>query len=249
MRRTFTTLAAIAITLAIAHSHAAGHPPAGEILARMERTINGFRDQQMDIRLTIVDVDGSRKAYEFSIWQKGDEKRLIRFTSGEMNGMATLVESRDRVHVYLPGFKKVRRVAAHNMNQSFAGSDFSNDDMASVSWTKAYDATLDRGDSEAWHLTATPKRGAPSSYSRVTLKVDKRTGTQLEAHYFDAAGTKVKSFHNTDLTDWGGVPRARMVVVSDPRTGHRTEMELRSFKVNQNLPDDLFTIRTLQMGR
>ena len=60
---------------------------------------------------------------------------------------------------------------------------------------------------------------------------------------------KVKTFHNTDLVDWGGVPRARKVVVADPRTGHRTEMELQAFKVNQGLGDDFFSLRLLPQGR
>jgi len=224
-------------------------PSAKEILEKMEKMINGFDDQQMDVKLTIVDVDGSKKAYEFTIWQKGDQKRLIKFTSGETKGMATLVMDRNNVYAYLPGFKKVRRVAAHNMNQSFAGSDFTNDDMATVSWTKVYDAKFDKEDAEAWYLTVTPKPGERSDYAKITLKIDKKYGTQLEAVYFNKAGEKVKRFDDTNLQLWDGVARAKVVVVSDPRTGHRTEMEIKTFKFNQKLSDDMFTERYLYLGK
>ncbi|MBI5529042.1 MAG: outer membrane lipoprotein-sorting protein [Deltaproteobacteria bacterium] len=236
-------------TLTLLPPAAAEGPGPQEILERMEKTINGFDDQEMDLRLTIVDVDGSKKSYEFTIWQKGDQKRLIKFTSGEIKGMATLVQDRNNVYVYLPGFKKVRRVAAHNMNQSFAGSDFSNDDMATVSWTKIYTASPGKEEADAWWITATPKPGEQVEYSKVDLKLDKKTGTQQRAVYFNKAGEKVKTFDNTNLTDWNGVPRAKNVVVADPRTGHRTEMEVKSFKVNQGLKDDMFTVRELQWGK
>ena len=237
-----------AVLLPAAHA-AAEAPSAAEILGKMDRMMNGFEDQSMEVRLTIVDVDGSRKSYEFSIWQKGDERRLLKFTSGEMKGMATLIQDRNNMYVYLPGFKKVRRVAAHNMNQSFAGSDFSNEDMASVSWTKVYDVKFVREDAEAWYLLATPKPGEKIDYAKVELKIDKKHGTQLEAVYYNKAGEKVKRFDDADLKMWDGIPRAGTITVSDPRTGHKTIMELKTFKVDQKLPDEMFTERFLYLGK
>src|SRR5512142_2014948 len=120
MRRVLVALA----VLGLASSASAQAPlTAGQILDKMDATNNAFADQTMEIRLTVIDVDGSKKSYDMTVLQKGDTKRLVTFTSGEMKGMATLVEDRNSVHVYLPGYKKVRRVAAHNMNQSLAGSD------------------------------------------------------------------------------------------------------------------------------
>ena len=106
---------------------------AAQILRKMEATNNDFADQRLEEQLTVVDVDGARKSYDFTLYQKGGVKRLIEFTSGELKGMSMLVEDRNSVYVYLPGFRKVRRVAASHMNQTLVGSDLSNDDMATVS--------------------------------------------------------------------------------------------------------------------
>ncbi|MEW6435164.1 MAG: outer membrane lipoprotein-sorting protein [Myxococcota bacterium] len=219
-----------------------------EILAKMEALNNGFADQKMEIRLTVVDVDGSKKSYDMTVLQKGDTKRLVQFTSGEMKGMATLVEDRNSVHVYLPGFKKVRRVAAHNMNQSLAGSDLSSEDMAQVSWAADWNVALEKEDDSSYWLSLTPK-SAGTSYSKVQHRVDKKTFMQLETHYFDQGGVEVKRFVNTQPTDFHGVMRNKLITVSDPRTGHRTEMEIKDFVVNQGLKDDLFTVRQLQWGK
>jgi len=249
VRTTLASAALFAAALPAAGTARAEPPPAAEILGKMEKMMNGFEDQAMDVKLTIVDVDGSRKSYEFSIWQKGDEKRLLKFTSGEIKGMATLIQDRNNMYVYLPGFKKVRRVAAHNMNQSFAGSDFSNEDMAAVSWTKVYDVKFVREDAEAWYLLATPKPGEKIDYAKVDLKISKQHGTQLEAIYYNKAGEKVKRFDDKNLQIWDGIPRAQLVIVSDPRTGHKTEMELKTFKFNQKLSEEMFTERYLYLGK
>lgn len=226
----------------------AADPSPADVLAKMEATINGFADQKMDMKLTVVDVDGAKKSYELTMFQKG-EKRMIQFTSGEMKGMATLVEDRSSVHVYLPGFKKVRRVAAHNMNQSLAGSDLTSEDMANVSWAADWNVAIEKQDDAAWWLVLTPKKPDESTYARVVHKVEKKDFTQSESHYFNKAGEEVKRFLNSDLTDFSGSKRYKNIVVSDPRTGHRTELEVKDFKVNQNLKDDLFTVRQLQWGK
>jgi len=58
-----------------------------QILAKTDRLTNGWNDLFMRTTMTIIDLDGTRKSYVFSIAQKG-EKRLIRFESGELKGCA-----------------------------------------------------------------------------------------------------------------------------------------------------------------
>ncbi len=170
------------------------------------------------------------------------------FTSGESKGMSVLVESRDSVYVYLPGFKKVRRVAASSMNQSMVGSDLSSDDMATVSWAESYAVTFDKEDDGSWWLLLTPK--ARSDYGKIVMRVDKTHFLQEETHWYGQAGQEVKRLMSSEPTDWGGgVVRYKLAVFSDPRTGHRTELETLSAKYNQGRADGLFTVRQLQWGK
>jgi outer membrane lipoprotein-sorting protein len=248
MRTTASAILLVAGLVALPAAAPAEDLAPEAILDRMEKTVNGFDDQVMDVTMTVVDVDGSRKSYDFTVWQKGDTKRLVRFRSGEIKGMATLVEDRQHVYVYLPGLKKVRRVAAHNMNQSFAGSDMSNDDMAAVSWAGLYEAAIEREDADHWYLRCTPRPGADAPYARATLKVEKKRFLQMGIEYYDESGAKVKVWDNRDVTDYHGVPRASIVELSDPRTGHRTILKVNDLRVNQGLTDSMFTVRELEWG-
>lgn len=233
--------------LLLAPLHAWSAPDATELLRRMDDATSGFSDQEMQFDLVIVGEEGSQKRYEMTIWQKG-HKRLVRFTSGETKGLATLVDGQ-RVYVYMPGFKKVRRVAQHNMSQSFAGSDFSNEDMTCIRWSDDFDVTLAREDADAWVLEGTPRPGRKVSYARVRLTVAKDGYFQQKVEYFDGSNRLVKRFEGHDLTTWPqGVRRYRTVVMSDPRTGHATEMRLKTFVVDQGLEDRHFSQRTLRWG-
>ncbi|NOZ01750.1 MAG: outer membrane lipoprotein-sorting protein [Deltaproteobacteria bacterium] len=221
-----------------------------QIVQKMQNTISGFEDQTMEVTMTVKGVDGSTKSYDFTTRQKGTSKRLVRFTSGEMKGMATLVEGRSRVYVYLPGYKKVRRVASHAMNQSFAGSDFTTEDMASLDWVSLYDVALLKEDASHWYLNCKAKPDKKVSYSRVVLKVDKKDFQQDGIEYYDGDGKLVKTMENSHPKKYAnGRTRNSVVIVTDVRTGHSTRLDIKDFRVNEGLPDSMFTVRQLQWGR
>jgi len=221
-------------------------PDPTEILKKMDEVTSGYADQEMDVDLVIGDVDGTKKTYGMMVWQQG-EKRLVRFTSGEIKGMATLIDG-DRMYVFMPGFKKIRRIAAHNMQQSFAGSDFSNADMATIAWADDYDVTLEQETATEWLLRGKPKPGKNIEYASVVLHVAKDGYFQNSVDYFNDKGEKVKEFEGRNMQAWGSVKRFQLLITRDPRTGHNTEMRLKTFKVNQGLTDDHFTKRQLQWG-
>ena len=250
MNRGTMTLVAACIAVAAGVPGTARAQGADEVLAQADRLTNGWDDQFMRATMTILDVDGSRKSYVFSVAQKG-EKRLIRFESGELKGMATLILDRDSVYAYLPGFRKVRRVAAHNMNQSFAGSDFSNDDMAFTSWTKSYVATIERQDATSWTLSCTPRPGGVRPpYPAARATIDKKTFQFIGYEFLDDGGQPIKRFDTSGMTDWGaGRFRNRQIVVTDNRTGHRTRLDLIEARFNEGIKDSLFTERELEWGR
>jgi len=245
------TLALVGFVLALALPgglRAGDALDATTILASMDKVTSGYADQEMDVDLIIIDVDGSRKTYGMNVRQKGSKKRLVRFTSGETKGMSTLIDG-DRMNVYMPGFKKIRRIAQHNMQQAFAGSDFSNEDMALIEWTEWFDVTLVGQDDTTWTLKGTKKPGKKLAYDHVLITVKKDGFFQRGVDYFDAEGKKVKEFRGEEMSDWQGTKRFKVLIMRDPRTGHQTEMHLRSFKVDQGLTDDDFTKRQLRWGR
>jgi outer membrane lipoprotein-sorting protein len=239
----------LALVAAILPLPAMAAPGAPEILAAMDKTINGFEDQRMEVTMTVQDVGGSRKSYDFYTLQKGEKMRVVRFTSGEIKGMATLIQDRNRMYVYLPGFKKVRRIAAHNMNQSFAGSDYSNDDIASTEAAKLWDPVIDREDADHWYLSCTPKPGQKGEYAKAIFRIEKKRNLQMGIEYFDDAGKKIKSFDSSAVKDFGGTPRPTRIEVTDHRTGHKTFLDVHDFKYNQKLPDSQFTEQALEWGR
>ena len=246
----FVTVVAGLLFTSMAMAQDAGKPDGQKILERVDQVTNQYKDQIMQVTYTITDVDGSKKSYDLTTYQLGDEQRLIRFHSGEIKGMSMLIENRNNMYVYLPGYKKVRRIAAHNMNQSFAGSDMSNDDMSNVSWSKAWNAVYEKEDENYYYIKLTQKPGENKAYAWVRMKAGKKDGFQWGAEYYNAAGEMVKKAEMQNLKTYpGGGLLHEAITYTDPRTGHSTLIFVHDLKVNQGLKQSMFTTRELEWGR
>ncbi len=245
------TLTAFALLVAPRNVWAEDKLTAEQILDKMDERINGNDDSEMDVRITAYKKNGDSKSYTFNIKQKGKQKRLIRFNSGEIKGMSILTENQNRVYVYLPGYKKVRRVASHNMNQALVGSQLTNADMATSSYTEVFTATIEKEDDAFWLLRLIPKDMDEATYGSLLMKVGKEKFSLLGIDYFDKKGTLVKQFVPDKLKKFDGVDEEWHTFLKyvDVQSGDWTTLEVLSLKLNQGLKKSLFTTRQLQWGR
>ncbi|RLC46843.1 MAG: hypothetical protein DRH57_05250 [Candidatus Cloacimonadota bacterium] len=51
---------------------------AEDIVKNADAVVNAPKDQEMSIKMTLVDKNGDEKTREMKMYQKGDEKRLVR---------------------------------------------------------------------------------------------------------------------------------------------------------------------------
>ena len=84
--------------------------------------MNNFTDGEFESKLFIRDPSGQSREIDFTTYQKVPDKRLVRFSApGDFKGMGVLVENKDVMYVFLPGFQKVRRVGTHVKNADLHG--------------------------------------------------------------------------------------------------------------------------------
>lgn len=244
-----TVLAFTFISMSVLMANEPLPTDATEIMARMDKTISGFSDQEMVMTMIITDSDATSKSYDFWLKQKKD-KRLVHFTSGEVKGMSVLTIDRNVSYVYLPGFKRVRRISASNMKQTMAGSDFTNDDMASTHWSSMCVASMEKEIDDAWYIRCTPESGMDTPYAYLVFKVLKDGYYQSEVTYFDSDNFAYKRLVASNMKEWKkGVRRFSHVEMTDLATNHKTVLEIHQFIANQGFKDSMFTVRQLKWGR
>ena len=223
-------------------------PTAQQILETVDKKMFGHRDDHFQLRMKVA---GSANDLTVEVYQKiigGKTQRVVRFlTPPDIRGMSLLVQSRDVMYVYMPGFDKVRRVAAHTRAQGISGSDFIYDDLALVSWSSDYIPKIASSNSEEWVLDLAPKPDRDPASARIRVTVSRHCMQFTRIEYFDASGRKART--NVREFDRDRCEMKRMSMVTHASAGdHRTDGDVLLWASDTGLPDEMFTVRSLARG-
>jgi outer membrane lipoprotein-sorting protein len=222
---------------------------AASILKKADDNLNNYKNLFLTSTITIRG-DGPDKVREMRVWSAG-EMRMIKFVQPATDrGIALLSTNASTNFVYLPAYKKVRRVASHVRNQTFMGTDFSQEDMAILRYGTDYTPKIAEETETHYVLDLTRKPGAKISYSRLQLKVGKEHYTVEQIVYYNNAGEKQKIEDRSDylkLTSSGGdFFTMQTMMMTDVKSGHKTLLKNSDIKVDQDLAPDFFSQRNLK---
>jgi outer membrane lipoprotein-sorting protein len=221
------------------------------ILGHYEKAFRNFKDQFGKYKMVIKHKAGN-KTIKFTLYNRPGWKRLIKFTyPGDLRGQMVLVKTRKVMYVYLPAYKRVRRIAGHVRNQGFMGSDFTFDDMAIGSWSPDYSATFIKEDKKHWYIELKAKKGKNPPFPKIKMKIDKKMHQAVKIEYLSAKGRKLRTQTFINWTCQSGnkhcSPKTTRMV--DHRRGnHTTDLVEQQTQWNVGIPDRYFTLRYLMKG-
>lgn len=218
---------------------------ASTILKKMDDVMYSPKDMTGKNKIILIDKNGKEEIREATVQQKGNDKRIFRFTSpASQAGISVLSLPDDVMYLYLPAFGKERRIATSAKNQNFAGTDFSYDDMESVLFSIKYTPKLVKTEGNVYVLELTPI-GGKSDYSKVMVRVNKTDYYPELMEYYDKGNTKVKEAKYI-FKKIGNYWNVAEIEMSDLKKNHKTKMQMSDVKYDTGLTDDDFTVRKLK---
>ncbi len=227
---------------------------AQQLLRDVDSRIVGDRaphDMKADMRMTIVDKNGNQKVRTLKTWarnlpDRNDDWRLLKFVSPpDMRNVGFLVLADDQLYLYLPEFRRVRRIASHAKRESFMGSDFSYEDLATSGFAPYYNPKLLEDTDRFWILELTRKPDADRAYSRIKMWVDKSNTMPVKLELYDDQGNlwKVTEQTFTKIKDYWVATR---ILMKDVKKGSHTVLDFKNIEVDTHIPDRVFTQRYLR---
>ena len=218
-----------------------------EIVKKADAVVNAPKDQYLDSKMILINKSGDQKIRKTVMYQKGDEKRLIRFLSpADQKGIGFLSLPNDVNYLYLPAFHKVRKIASHIKNQSFAGTDFSYDDMSSFKYAEEYDIKLLETTAEHYVLDLVPKPNIKKDYSKLKMWVAKESFYPVKIEHFDKAGNLWKVMTREKVVKKGDYWVSMEMEMKDLKKQHSTKTIIDKIELDSGLSDQVFTKRNLQ---
>ena len=183
----------------------------------------------------------------------GNKKQLIWFLEPKDDkGVAFLKiehdDKDDEMRMWLPAFKKVRRISSKKKGDAFMGSDLSYEDLSSRNldendYNRLDDEIVEGKD--CYVLEITPGKEANSSYSKHVSWIEKSSLVGVKEESYDKRGRlkKVKEFTFQILKDYHVIKR---VFVKDVQKTHSTEVIFSDIQVDSGIDKNLFQEKNLK---
>jgi outer membrane lipoprotein-sorting protein len=228
-------------------------------------SISRVEDSAFEATFTLVSKQGNERtrktAGSTKLQPNGlDQMRITRLLSPpDVSGMSTLVVERtgkdDDIWVYLPALKKVRRLVSNNKKDSFLGTDFSYADVIGYpvfNWSYHLVREEVLNGEACYVISGIPKTDlvkANSGYSKRVDWVRKSNFVTVRSEYFDEHEQPLTTatFGDVRMVDQSaGKWQAMRLEAHNTQTGHRTVIQFDSFKVNQKIDEQIFTVRHME---
>ena len=261
-------LSIVALVVLLLSPLRAGAETAREILDRahaLDTTTRHWTDRSQHLTLVIVGADGEERRRELTVRTKrypdDESKALSSFLApSEVKGTAFLQwghkNAPDEQWLYLPDLRRTRRITSDLSNESFMGTDFSYQDLGILSeapsWTEAdAPSTLvgeETVDGRPCYIIALRPKQEDIAYGRIQVWLDKESLVPRRMDFFDKDDAAIKSLRFEGIENVGAFPYARVLEMSQLKTGSKTRIESSDVKFDSGLSDDLFTQRYLERG-
>jgi hypothetical protein len=243
-----------------------GAEPSGRELLERQEEARKLPSFQAKASLSTSKAGEPAKAPKrFRWWRKlGDDRTrfvtLIRFDEpATIRGEAVLIREDKRqnnVLLYLPHFKKVRRVEGQSQSSNFFGSVFSYSDVA-VPHADDSTAKVLREEScpgeqrKCWVVEVSPATAAikdRTGYSRSVQWIHQDTWVTVAGDFYDQKNKLWKRLTATEVKEVD--PKAHKwlphrIRLEDVQKNRTTDLRLTDVKVNVRLDDTLFTDQNL----
>jgi len=163
--------------------------------------------------------------------------------------------SADDRWIFLPSLGKVRRVAASEGGGSFMGTDFSYDDISSMSRDVELDThTLlreeDLGGSACYVIQSVPKNSS-YQYSKIISWVTKDSKITAKIELYDKKNnaSPVKTVEMSGIKEIQGRSTVTITKITTHAAGTSTTINMERVEYDKNIPEKVFSTTFLETGK
>lgn len=215
-------------------------------LSRVDAAANRGSDAHLVLAVSVTDRTGTSSDRVLEVWQKGSDRRLVRFTApARLAGTGLLVPDGDTVYLYLPSFGKARRVVGESRGDAFMGTDFSLEDLARLTYTGDYTAKVEADEGASTRLLLAPVNPAAHRDAALRLWVREADDMVEKIEHVDAAGRVTRRVAFSDFKTVANRPIAHVLVAEDIVNNKKTVATVMRAELDTGLGDDRFTLTEL----
>ena len=230
-----------------------GFSMTGDELALLMDNRESPKDISSELNMEITNKKGRKRISKIkSISKDNNNKQILWFLyPPDDKGISYLkIEHKnqdDEIRLWLPAFKKIRRISSKKKADSFMGSDLSYEDMTSRP-IEDYSFIIIKeelvNESSCYLLETKPKK-IKSEYSKHLTWVEKNTYLPLKEESYDKNNKllKSKTFEYTAMDSFNLITK---IFVKNIQKKSNTQLTFSNLRINTDIEDNLFQEKNMK---
>lgn len=218
---------------------------ASAILRKMDDVMLAVKDKTVTVKMVMLNLKSQKeKVKEATLTQKGSAMKLFRYTAPSSDaGIATLTLPNREVYLYLPMFKKPKKITNLAESSAINKSDFSIEELAIKPYSDVYTPTLLSSDNGIFALDLITTDD-DIAVKHIVVHINKEHYYPEQFDFYDKNDQLVKKsvYHHIEVN---GFWVADTVSMENLKKSHKTTLYMTDIKINQGLKDELFTVENM----
>lgn len=220
------------------------------LLQKIDSELNKWKTLDYSYKIVTTkdgDDDSSVLSLRMRMQYTGSHnKQLIEISEpADMKGTKVLTLAPTEMYIYLPAFKKIRRIASHVTEQGFLGTALSQRDLTLTRYADKYDASQKTEADGKITLTLKGKNDQ-APYPKIVLVVDDKKLLPSSIKYFSDDDKHVKTETRTQYRCSKDYCTPGAMKIEDHAAGVKSILYLKDYTINPKLEDSLFSKRSLK---
>jgi outer membrane lipoprotein-sorting protein len=184
-------------------------------------------------------------------WSKGNDYSLALVLAPAKEKGVVFLKRKKEVWNWIPSIERNIKMPPSMMNQSWMGTDFTNDDLVKeASILEDYDhsllgdATIDGRD--CYKIQLIPKPKSAVVWGKIIMAIDKKDFMMLHVEYFDEDKSLINTMYCSDIKMLGGrLLPGKMEMVPANKKGNKTVLINNSIVFDTPLEDSFFSTQNI----
>ncbi|WP_299462810.1 outer membrane lipoprotein-sorting protein [uncultured Microscilla sp.] len=223
---------------------------ATEIVKKADSHMQGKSSQGI-MTMTIVRPKW-RRTVEMKSWSKGRDFSLILIKKPVRDKGSGYLKRGKEMWNWLPKVGRVVKMPPSMMNQSWMGSDFTNDDLVRqssivIDYTHKIIGSETLEGRDCYKVLLTPKPNAPVVWGKVEMWISKKDYLQLQSKMYDEDGYLVNTMRGSKIKNLGGrVLPSYMEMIPADKPNQKTVLEYKKLVFDKPISDSFFSVQNMK---
>ncbi len=202
------------------------------------RDKNGKTIMERELVILRKNTGGLNQKWYAYFNQPADIKKMV-FMSWKQDGKA------DKRWLYVPSLDLVKRLSTADKRGSFAGSQFTYEDVTGRS-PKEDTHELQETSATSYKIKSTPKNPSSVEFAYYVSFVDKKTFLPTKTILYDKSGNAYKRYEMLDSREIQGFPTITKFSMTNLKTKESTIATMSNIQYNIGIQENIFTEASLR---